>query len=103
MHEFRIPSSSSIGPVTPECIVRVEALSNYSKVYFANGKCLIVGKVLQWFENRLPEEMFARVHRSHLVNRGHIMVVKGNTQNILLLSNGDKIMMSRRKKALFNS
>ena len=79
-------------------IIRVEALSNYCKIYFDKGKPIVVAKVLQWFQLNLPEQLFVRVHRSHLVNRAFIERINGKNQEILLLSNGEKITMSRRKK-----
>jgi len=60
----------------------------------------MVAKVLQWFQVHLPGEMFSRVHRSHLVNNIFIDQINGTRQNIILLSNGDHIAMSRRKKRL---
>ncbi|MEQ1767700.1 MAG: hypothetical protein ABL859_09765, partial [Methylotenera sp.] len=38
-------------------IVRIEASSNYSKLFFNNGKTLVVAKVLHWFEDQLPKEI----------------------------------------------
>jgi len=81
-------------------IVRVEAHSNYSKIYFTKGNPMMVAKVLQWFEVQLPEEMFSRIHRSHLVNKLFIEQICVAKCNTVLLSNGDKIAMSRRKKTI---
>lgn len=52
--------------------------------------------MLGWFEEKLPRQMFARVHRSHLVNQ--LFVKETDANSIILLSNGEKIAMSRRKK-----
>ena len=87
--------------VTAEQIVRIEASSNYSYVYFANGKKLLVSKILYWFEERLPPDQFARVHRSHLINTGYISELSEHKPSFLLLCNGDRIDLSRRKKADF--
>jgi DNA-binding LytR/AlgR family response regulator len=61
-----------------------------------------VAKVLHWFEDTLPVDMFARVHRSHLVNRMFVESVNGKHTEKLLLLNGEIITISRRKKSLFN-
>lgn len=87
--------------VDAEQIIRIEASSNYSCVYFADGKKLIVSKILYWFEERLPPETFARVHRSHLINTGYIRELAQNNPCSLLLQNGDRIDLSRRKKTGF--
>ncbi len=98
MQIFQIPCSQGIRLVPPEQIVRVEGLSNYSRVHFASGPPLTVAKVLHWFEDHLPQQMFARVHRSHLINKLFMQEIKGANHSDLLLINGESIVMSRRKK-----
>lgn len=77
-------------------IIRVEASSSYSKIYFSNEQPLLVAKVLQWFEDQLPGELFCRIHRTHLVNRMYVSEVFNRSS--LALSNGDIVQISRRKK-----
>jgi DNA-binding LytR/AlgR family response regulator len=68
-------------------------------VYSTQGRPFVVSKVLHWFEDQLPPDMFARVHRSHLVNRQFINTVHHATVHMALeLHNGDRIPVSRRKK-----
>ncbi len=85
--------------LVPACnIIRVEGLSNYSKIHFCSGHPMTVAKVLHWFEDKLPAELFARVHRSHLVNKLFVQEINGSNYSNLLLTNGENITMSRRKK-----
>ncbi|MEO6254280.1 MAG: LytTR family DNA-binding domain-containing protein [Ferruginibacter sp.] len=98
MNLLRIPYDRGVLLVPPEQIIRIESMSNYSKIYFTGYRPMVVAKVLCWFEERLPQQMFARVHRSHLVNR--LFVKETDENNIILLSNGEKIAMSRRKKII---
>jgi two-component system LytT family response regulator len=78
-------------------IIRIQSISNYSKIYFAdNSHPLTVAKVLHWFEETLPVEMFLRTHRTHLVNRQHIQNVILSSQ-IMHLSNGEQISISKRR------
>jgi len=81
-------------------IMRIEAMSSYSRLFLSNGKIYVVAKVLHWFESRLPDEMFTRVHRSHLVNKMFIAKIKGNRSKALLLFNGESIAISRRKNRM---
>ena len=80
-------------------IVRIEASSNYSKLYFSNGKVLVSAKVLKWFEERLPQQSFTRLHRSHLVNNFFLQLHQSN-DNAFELQNGNIIRVSRRRKKL---
>ena len=90
MNYFNIPYVGGICFVQPENIIRIEASSNYSKVYFSNAKPMTVAKVLHWFEDQLPQQMFARVHRSHLVNKMFMLQVNGAKNKMLLLNNGER-------------
>ena len=100
MNLFNIPYVGGIRFVQPENIIRIEASSNYSKVYFSNAKPMMVAKVLHWFEDQLPQQMFARVHRSHLVNKMFMCQVNGAKNKMLLLNNGESIAVSRRKSGV---
>ena len=100
MHLLNIPYDRGIRLVPVEHIIRIKGLSNYSKIYFTTGRPMTVAKVLHWFEDRLPAQIFARVHRSHLVNKMFMYEINGINHSNILLTNGDCIPMSRRKKLL---
>ena len=91
-----LPTEAGMLCLALDSIIRIEASSNYSKVY-CSGRAfpIVVAKVLRWFEERLPQSLFARVHRTHLVNRMHVLSVKNN---IVLLDSGMQVSVSRRKK-----
>lgn len=92
-----IPTDRGI-KVVPACnIVRIEASSNYSKLYFKNDKPLIVAKVLHWFEDKLEEQFFYRIHRTHIVNKQFIATISIDN-NVLTLANGEQLKISRRRK-----
>ncbi|HMO61934.1 MAG TPA: LytTR family DNA-binding domain-containing protein [Ferruginibacter sp.] len=96
MKQFFIPTNKGIKPVAEEAIIRVEASSNYCRIFFINEKPLVVAKVLHWFEENLPTDTFCRIHRTHLVNRQHITCIEANSR--LTLANGDVVQVSRRRK-----
>ena len=100
MNLIHIPYVGGIRFAQPENIIRIEASSNYSKIYFSNAKPMTVAKVLHWFEDHLPQQMFARVHRSHLVNKMFMLQVNGAKNKMLLLNNGESIAVSRRKSGV---
>jgi two-component system, LytTR family, response regulator len=78
-------------------IIRIQSISNYSKIYFVDkSHPLTVAKVLHWFEVNLPAEMFLRSHRTHLVNKEHIINV-GLSSKTMHLSNGEQIAISKRR------
>ena len=100
MQLINIPHNRGIRLVQAEQIIRVEGLSNYSKIFFTTGQPMTVAKVLHWFEDHLPQQMFARVHRSHLVNKMFVQEINGSNYNNLLLTNGECVSVSRRKRGI---
>lgn len=80
--------------INHDAIIRVEAISNYSKLYFNNGRTLVVAKVLKWFDDKLCSEGFIRIHRRHLVNQKSVIMVHGN---FIQLQNNEVLRISKRK------
>ena len=97
MKYILIPTNKGTKSVLEENIIRIEASSNYCKIFFNNERPLVVAKVLHWFQDNLQEEMFCRIHRTHLVNRMYVSEIMESC--MLKLSNGDMVQISRRKKA----
>ncbi|HZV70710.1 MAG TPA: LytTR family DNA-binding domain-containing protein [Saprospiraceae bacterium] len=82
-------------------LVRIEADSNYCRLFLENGRTLFVAKVLKKFEKELDRKLFIRPHNSHLVNRSFISSYMKGVHASLVLSTGEQIPVSRRKKSLF--
>jgi two-component system, LytTR family, response regulator len=82
-------------------IVRIEAMSNYSKLFFANSKTLVIAKTLQWFQCKLAATQFSRVHKTHLVNMHFITSYRNANNAYLFLENGESVHVSRRRKKYF--
>jgi len=99
IHASTIPLATAEGRffLSPDEIVRLEASSNYTKIFFANKKTLISAKVLKDFVTMLEPFGFLRIHRTHLVNRHHIHCVtsKGN----IIMKDDSVAEISRRMKS----
>lgn len=83
---------------TADKILRIEAISNYSKLYFTDGKTLVVAKVLHWFEDILLTDGFARVHKSHLVNTFYIQHYNSHGVQTVKLTDNSFVQVARRKQ-----
>ncbi|MFN0037442.1 MAG: LytR/AlgR family response regulator transcription factor [Saprospiraceae bacterium] len=78
-------------------LFRVEAMSNYARIFVRNSKPITVSKTLKDLEESLPSNIFLRIHKSHLVNLLHIKNLLPEQR--LSLSNGDVLEVSRRRWA----
>jgi two-component system LytT family response regulator len=77
-------------------IVRLEASSNYTYIHFTNRRPLLIAKVLGDYEELLSSLGFIRTHRSHLVNRKHILFI--DSEGNIIMQDESKAEISRRKK-----
>ncbi len=66
--KIAIPFLEGIEFIPIKTIVHIESSSNYSKIYFVDGKNLLVTKLLKDFEEMLSPYHFYRIHHSHLIN-----------------------------------
>jgi two-component system, LytTR family, response regulator len=96
-----LPTFKGVKAIDVKNIIRIEAISNYSKLYFADGNTLVVAKVLRWFEAVLDTPNFLRIHRTHLVNKDFIEQYTHTQQAQVRLLNGELLHVSKRRKARF--
>ena len=81
----------------PEEIVRLEASSNYTRIFFTNNTKLVSAKVLKEFVSMLEPFGFVRTHRTHLVNRKHILCVTPDGN--IIMKDASVAEISRRMKS----
>ena len=84
--------------VNTDEIIRIEAHNNYSHFYFINRPKIIVCKTLKEFDDQLTHHNFYRVHQSHLINLNYVEAVQSTDGDYVLLQQGHKVEISRRKK-----
>jgi two-component system, LytTR family, response regulator len=82
---------------SPDEIVRLEASSNYTRIYFSNKTKLISAKVLKEFVQLLEPFGFVRTHRTHLVNRQHILCI--TPDGAIIMKDSSVAEVSRRMKS----
>lgn len=80
-----------------EEIVRLEACSNYTNIYFTNKRKMLTSKVLKEFAEVLEPMGFVRTHRTHLVNKQHIAFVSNNGN--IIMKDESVAEISRRMKS----
>ncbi|MFH0864557.1 MAG: LytTR family DNA-binding domain-containing protein [Bacteroidota bacterium] len=100
--KIAIPTSETIEFINIGDIVRIEADRNNSKVFTIKAAPLTVTKSLTDFQKVLDEELFVRVHKSHLVNIEHIQRFVKIDCGYIEMIDGTKIAVSRRKKSSFD-
>jgi two-component system, LytTR family, response regulator len=77
-------------------IIRCEASSNYTKVFFTNQQPLLIAKTLSACATAISDSNFVRIHQSHLVNRNFVQNIA--VDGSVFLKDGTVCNISRRKK-----
>ncbi len=83
---------------TENQILFMESDINYTIIHLSDGKKLISGYNIKFFEQRADNEQFMRVNKSFLINKSFIRSVNF-TQNLacITLKNDENVVVSRRK------
>jgi two-component system, LytTR family, response regulator len=102
-----LSTSKGIMVIPVQQIIRIQSISNYSKLFFKDacpaaggGKTLLVAKVLRWFQEQACFISFVRIHRTHLVNINYIQNYNDGKTCLLILNNGERFSVARRKKTV---
>ncbi|QNL23176.1 LytTR family transcriptional regulator DNA-binding domain-containing protein [Hyphobacterium sp. CCMP332] len=76
-------------------IERIEAYDDYVKIH-SMDKYYLKKMTMKFLENKLPNDQFIRIHRSHILNSNHLQKLEamGKESHLAILKNGDKIPVS---------
>lgn len=100
-NRITIPTMEGLEFVEFNDILYVEAQSNYTIFHLNRQPKMTVSKTLKEVEELLPDDLFFRIHHSHIVNLAFIRkYIRGNGGQIEL-SNGTQLDVSRRRKEEF--
>lgn len=101
IRKISLPNGQGYSMVNIDDIIHIEADSNYSIFYLANKDKITVSKVLKEYEEILPVNQFVRVHKSSIINLNYLEEYNSRNGLELILKNGDKIAVSRRRASDF--
>ena len=82
-------------------IIRCEADGKYTYCFVTGGKKLHSTRSLLDFEEQLSQHGFCRIHHAHLVNLNQIKNYVKGAGGYVVMSNGDTVVVSKRKKEEF--
>ncbi len=91
-----LPQQQGLSIVEVRDIVHLEADSNYSIFYMKDGKRIVVAKTMKDFEEVLDENVFVRIHKSHIVNLDHLKSFSA-MNSAVTTTLGNELTVSRRR------
>jgi two-component system, LytTR family, response regulator len=93
-----LSTSEMIHVINVDDIIRCESDNYYTYFYFVDGRKLLISKTLKENEDLLQPYNFIRPHKSHLVNIKYIKSFVRQEGGHILMTDGTRIPVSRRKK-----
>ena len=94
-----IPTSTGVEYLPTTHIVRCEGHAGYTKVIIENRKNLVSSYNLGEFRRLLEPYGFLLPHKSHLVNKSHLL--RYDREGWLEMADGEKVPVARRKRQEF--
>ncbi len=101
LNKIAIPTQEGLLFFDINHIIRLEAQSNYTMIYFDDQPKMMASRTLKEFEEILPVDTFFRIHNSHIINLLFIKKYIRGDGGQVEMKNGDHILVSRRKKDEF--
>ncbi|NQX37908.1 two-component system, LytT family, response regulator [Pedobacter steynii] len=101
IRKISLPNGQGYSLINIDDIIHIEADSNYSIFHLANKETITVSKVLKEYEEILPEQQFVRIHKSSIVNLNYLKEYNSKNGMEVILKNGEKIAVSRRRASDF--
>jgi len=96
-----IPTFKGFAILKLEDIILCEAEKNYTIIHLKDKKNIIVSRPLLEYENILEGTTFLRIHRTFLINLQHVTEYHRGEGGVIIMSNGEEVEISRRKKDIF--
>ena len=98
LHKIAIPTFNGIQFIKIEDIIYLEASGNYTKFYLTHSRQYMVSRTLKEFEDMLPNNLFVRIHNSHVINLDFAeKYIRGEGGQVVLTEN-IVLEVSKRKK-----
>lgn len=101
--KIALPQLHEIRYVAISDIIRCEADNSYTLFYLANNDKIMVSRSIKEYSELLKPIGFLRTHQSHLVNSLFVKSWIKEDGGTLLLTNGDKVPISKPNKAIVQS
>ncbi len=80
-------------------IIRIEGDNNYSTFYLNNGTKILVSKTLKEYEEKLEQEYFFRIHKSHIINLNYLSKLLKEDALLVQMQDGTQLEVSIRRRA----
>lgn len=98
--EIVLSTYNSIYRIVETDVIYCHSQGNYTTFHLEKGERIMISKSMKVVEKMVSKNLFVRCHQSYMVNAN--FVEKYNRNGVFVLTNGEKVPVSaRRKNAAF--
>jgi len=101
LKKIAVPSADGFDFILISDIIRCEAQGAYTKIYINHSRQVLVSRPLKDYEALLPENLFFRIHSSHLINLNYVKKYNRGRGGLVELDDGSVIEVAARRKDEF--
>lgn len=101
LQKIAIATQEGLVFVSLEHIIRCEASKNYTYIYLHGNRKIIASKNILEYEELLPQDMFFRIHNSHIINLNYINSYQKGRGGTVIMEDGTVIEVAARRKEEF--
>lgn len=98
LQKIALPAKEGVVLVPISDIIRCEARREYALFIIKNREKIISSKNIKEYEELLPDDIFFRVHNSHLINLNYIKVYHRGRGGHVEMEDGTLIEVATRRK-----
>ncbi|MCD6065953.1 MAG: DNA-binding response regulator [Bacteroidetes bacterium] len=96
--KIAVPTFEGLQMINSGDIIKCTADESYTHITLTSNEKLVVSKILKEYEDLLADLAFFRVHNSCLINLRHVIKYIKGEGGYVIMSNGESVEVSRRKK-----
>jgi len=101
-NKVALPVQDGVEFIDPRKILYIIGDSNYSSLFFLDGKKILVSKTLKYLEEEILPSHFIRIHKSHIININELSKYVKTDGGYVIMSNNEKLAVSRHRKKVMN-
>lgn len=101
--KIALPTKDGIAMFSLEDIIWCQAQKGQTLFFMKDGNKVLVSELLKEYEILLPDSKFCRIHKSHIVNLGHVDKYLNGSGGSVVMSDGTNLEVAvRRKKEILD-
>lgn len=101
VHKIAVPTSDGVKFLKIDEIIHCKSDGCYTVFYLEGKKELTVTRTLKEYADILPEDVFYRIHKSHLINVNYIEQYVNRDGGMVVMENNNSLPIARNRKEDF--